>query len=78
MEDVHLSRDLLNKMVMNFLIVEGYKEGALKFEKESGLKGKCCHFNSQDDCFSFQKSHSQYNLHFMRTCNDLPYKAIGN
>ena len=40
MEDVHLSRDLLNKMVMNFLIVEGYKEGALKFEKESGLKGK--------------------------------------
>ena len=24
---------------MNYLIVEGYKEGALKFQKESGIKG---------------------------------------
>jgi len=28
----------LNKLVMNFLILEGYKEGALKFEKESGVR----------------------------------------
>ena len=25
---------------MNFLVVEGYKDAALKFEKESGIKGK--------------------------------------
>ena len=29
----------MNELVMNFLIKEGYKEGALKFEKESGIKG---------------------------------------
>ncbi len=40
MSEVHLSRDLLNQMVMNFLIVEGYKEGAIKFQKESGIRGK--------------------------------------
>lgn len=46
MGDVHLSRDLLNQMIMNFLIVEGYKEGAVKFQKESGLKGKSVFFVS--------------------------------
>ena len=25
---------------MNYLLVEGYKQGAQKFEKESGIKGK--------------------------------------
>jgi len=25
---------------MNFLVLEGYKEGALKFEKESGLEAQ--------------------------------------
>ena len=28
---------------MNFLILEGYKEGALKFEKESGIKAEIDH-----------------------------------
>ena len=27
----------MNQLVMNFLIIEGYKEGAEKFSKESGL-----------------------------------------
>jgi len=27
----------MNKLVLNFLIVEGYKEGAKKFIKETGL-----------------------------------------
>ena len=33
------SREVINQLVMNFLVVEGYKDGALKFEKESGIKG---------------------------------------
>jgi hypothetical protein len=27
----------MNKLVLNFLIVEGYKEGAIKFIKEAGI-----------------------------------------
>jgi hypothetical protein len=34
------SRELINKLVMNYLVIEGYKTGAQKFEKESGVKGK--------------------------------------
>jgi glucose-induced degradation protein 8 len=33
-----VSRDELNKLVMNYLILEGHKEGALNFQKESGLQ----------------------------------------
>ena len=33
----------MNQLVMNFLILEGYKEGALKFEKESGIKAEIDH-----------------------------------
>ena len=33
----------MNQLVMNFLILEGYKEGALKFEKESGIKADIDH-----------------------------------
>jgi hypothetical protein len=40
MAEVEPPRDIINKLVMNFLIVEGYKEGALKFQKEAGIKGK--------------------------------------
>lgn len=40
MQDVVVSKDIINKLVMNYLIVEGYKQGALKFEKETGIKGK--------------------------------------
>jgi hypothetical protein len=34
---VHVSRDELNKLVMNYLILEGHKEGAHQFQKESGM-----------------------------------------
>lgn len=33
-----MSRDELNKLVMNYLILEGHKEGAMNFQKESGLQ----------------------------------------
>lgn len=39
MDEVVVSKDIINKIVMNYLIVEGYKQGALKFEKETGIKG---------------------------------------
>ena len=34
------SRPLINELIMNYLVVEGYKEGALKFQKEAGIQGK--------------------------------------
>lgn len=37
------SKQDMNQLVMNFLILEGYKEGALKFEKESGIKAEIDH-----------------------------------
>ena len=30
------SRELLNKAVLNYLVVEGFKDAALKFQQESG------------------------------------------
>jgi hypothetical protein len=35
------SREVLNDIVMNYLVVQGYKEGAQKFTKEAGVRGKC-------------------------------------
>ncbi len=32
-----MSRDELNKLVMNYLVLEGHKEGAINFQRESGL-----------------------------------------
>ena len=40
MEKVNPSKDLMNQLVMNFLILEGYEDAAIKFQKESGIKGK--------------------------------------
>ena len=40
MQEISIPKDIINKLVMNYLIVEGYKQGALKFEKETGIKGK--------------------------------------
>ncbi len=37
---IHPSRPLINELIMNYLVVEGYKEGALKFQKEAGIQGK--------------------------------------
>mmetsp|Transcript_37497 Transcript_37497/g.36055 ORF Transcript_37497/g.36055 Transcript_37497/m.36055 type:complete len:80 (+) Transcript_37497:25-264(+) len=36
--NIHPSREDINKLVMNFLVVEGYKSGAKKFEKEAGIQ----------------------------------------
>ena len=40
MAQVQVSKEIMNKMVMNFLIVEGNKRAVLNFEKETGIKGK--------------------------------------
>lgn len=40
MQDVAIPRDVVNRLVMNYLVVEGYKSGALKFAKETGIPGK--------------------------------------
>ena len=40
LQSVKPNQDDLNKLVMNYLIIEGFKGGALKFEKEAGVKGK--------------------------------------
>ena len=36
------SREVINDIVMNYLVIQGYKEGAYKFMKEAGVKGKSC------------------------------------
>ena len=38
LETIVPDRELLNQLVMNFLVVEGYKEGALAFQEESGCE----------------------------------------
>jgi hypothetical protein len=35
---VHVCREELNKLIMNYLILEGHKEGALTFQRESGVQ----------------------------------------
>ncbi|KAH6561907.1 hypothetical protein BASA62_009527 [Batrachochytrium salamandrivorans] len=37
LSDVQISKQDLNKLVMNYLIIEGYKDAAEKFSAESGL-----------------------------------------
>jgi len=37
---VQPSREVINEIVINYLVVQGYKEGAYKFMKEAGVKGK--------------------------------------
>ncbi|KAF9114432.1 hypothetical protein BGX27_010819 [Mortierella sp. AM989] len=36
--EVHVDREDLNKLIMNYLIIEGYKDAAEKFRQESGAK----------------------------------------
>ena len=38
MQTIIPNKEDINQLVMNFLILEGYKEGALKFQQESGTK----------------------------------------
>jgi hypothetical protein len=39
MQAIHPSKEMMNLLVMNFLEVEGYKQGVQNFAKETGLKG---------------------------------------
>ena len=40
LKNITPSKDKLNKIVLNYLIIEGYREGALKFMSEAGMEGK--------------------------------------
>ncbi len=35
---MHVSHEDINKLIMNYLVVEGYKDGAVCFQKESGVE----------------------------------------
>ena len=37
-ETQHVPRADMNKLIMNYLVTEGFKEAAEKFQKESGLE----------------------------------------
>jgi len=37
LNEIEIPKPLMNKLVLNFLITEGYKEGAKKFVKEAGI-----------------------------------------
>ena len=38
LETQHLARADMNKLIMNYLVTEGFKEAAEKFQKESGVE----------------------------------------
>nr|CAG4645090.1 EOG090X0CTI [Leptodora kindtii] len=38
LENIHLQRSDMNRLVMNYLVTEGFKEAAEKFAHESGIK----------------------------------------
>ena len=38
MNSIYVPREELNKLIMNYLVLEGHKEGALTFQRESGQK----------------------------------------
>ena len=38
MESQHVARADMNKLIMNYLVTEGFKEAAEKFQKESGVE----------------------------------------
>jgi|TARA_B110001450_G_C17261807_1_gene335810 hypothetical protein len=37
LNEIEIPKPLMNRLVLNFLITEGYKEGAKKFIKEAGI-----------------------------------------
>jgi hypothetical protein len=39
MNKLRVSRQDMNKLVLNYLIIEGYKDAAEKFIKETGIQG---------------------------------------
>ena len=42
---LRVSRQDMNKLVLNYLIIEGYKDASEKFIKETGIKGKSQIYN---------------------------------
>ena len=40
MNKLRVNRQDMNKIVLNYLIIEGYKDAVEKFTKETGIKGK--------------------------------------
>lgn len=40
MNKIKVNRQDMNKLVLNYLIIEGYKEAVEKFIKETGIVGK--------------------------------------
>ena len=37
LNEIQIPKSLMNKLILNFLIFEGYKDGAKKFIKEAGI-----------------------------------------
>ncbi|KAI5692422.1 hypothetical protein M8J77_020934, partial [Diaphorina citri] len=37
LETIHIQRSDMNKLIMNYLVTEGFKEAAEKFQQESGI-----------------------------------------
>ncbi|KAK3924398.1 Glucose-induced degradation protein 8-B-like protein [Frankliniella fusca] len=48
LENAHIQRADMNKLIMNYLVTEGFKEAAEKFQQESGI-GPCMDLDSMDD-----------------------------
>jgi hypothetical protein len=44
MNKIKVNRQHMNKLVLNYLIIEGYKEAVEKFIKETGIIGKTKYF----------------------------------
>jgi hypothetical protein len=42
MNKLRISRQDMNKLVLNYLIIEGHKDAVEKFIKETGIKGIIC------------------------------------
>ncbi|XP_046993577.1 glucose-induced degradation protein 8 homolog [Schistocerca americana] len=48
LEGVHVQRSDMNKLIMNYLVTEGFKEATEKFQQESGVS-PCMDLDSLDD-----------------------------
>jgi hypothetical protein len=52
---LRVSRQDMNKLVLNYLIIEGYKDAAEKFIKETGIKGNYLNNLAEYDVDLLQK-----------------------
>ncbi|XKL62251.1 hypothetical protein PGB90_002084 [Kerria lacca] len=48
LENIHIQRTDMNKLIMNYLVTEGFKEAAEKFQQESGIDPSI-NLNTMDD-----------------------------